>query len=103
MGAVAGFRSWVVPSVAIVLLTLASLEMAFYSDCSNLPSQLAQSASQPTSGSHSGDDCLCCCAHIVIAAAVYIEPMTIVVPAPNPQRADTPIERHSSVFHPPRA
>ena len=102
-GVVARFRSVVVPVVAIVLLSLVSLETVFYSDCSNLPSRLTQSASQPASGNHSGDGCLCCCSHIVITPAVHIQPMTIVAPAADPQPTDVPIARHSSVFHPPRA
>lgn len=100
---VARFRSTIVPSIAIALLTLASLEMVFYADCSNLSSDAAQSASQPAPGGHSGDDCLCCCGHLVVAAAFHVEPVTMFASVPEPQRADKPIARHSPVYRPPRA
>jgi hypothetical protein len=57
---------------------------------------------QPHQAKSSGDDCLCCCGHLLVRSAVHIEPVAIVAPAPQPEPAHATIERHTAVYHPPR-
>ena len=52
--------------------------------------------------SDSGDQCLCCCGHLLVAAAVHIEPITIVTSAAHAPTIQATLERQFSVYHPPR-
>ena len=51
----------------------------------------------------SGDECLCCCGHLLIASTIHVEPVSLVTPAPDPEPRQATIERQLSVYHPPRA
>ena len=96
-------HSGFVRAIAVAILLLAGTEIVFCAECSPDSCSLSHwpSHEKPTS-SGSGDECLCCCAHLVIAQPVHIEPVAIVAPLPfvtSPSLAFVP---SLPVFHPPQ-
>lgn len=50
----------------------------------------------------SGDTCLCCCTHMVTAAAFTFHPGSVVTPAPPVENTLRPLFSPSSIEHPPQ-
>ena len=95
--------SRVVTLVATVILTLATVEIVFCSDCSPESCQFSRSSSQHSPISHSGDDCLCCCAHIVVVTMPRIEPTAQTLPTFETTVPSLQIVPSRPLFHPPQA
>lgn len=95
---------WPTRSAAAVILFLAAFEIFGCMLCSADTCQLAGTLThQSHQTKSSGDDCLCCCGHLLVASAVHIEPVTLVALGPQPEPTQATIERHAAVYHPPRA
>lgn len=95
---------WSVRSAAAVILFIAAFEILGCALCSEDTCELQGSMThQSHQTSPSGDQCLCCCGHLMVAAAVHIEPVTAVTLATPGEPIQPTIERQSSVYHPPRA
>jgi hypothetical protein len=50
----------------------------------------------------SGDNCLCCCAHMAVVKPLVFEPQEAVVPAPPEQVIPQPLFASSHIDHPPK-
>lgn len=87
-----------------VILLIAAFEIFACALCSadtcELQGSLTHQSHQATS---SGDQCLCCCGHLLVVAAARVEPSVIRASAPEPVLTSAPRVHHSAVFHPPRA
>lgn len=98
-----GLRRWSTRSGAAIILFVAAFEIFECALCSadtcELQGTLTHQSHQTTS---SGDECLCCCGHLLVTSAVHIEPVALVALAPQPEPNHATIERHVAVFHPPR-
>jgi hypothetical protein len=91
-------------SAAAVILFVAALEVFGCALCSPDTCALAGTLThQSHQEQSSGDDCLCCCGHILVGAAVHLEPSVIVAAAPETVLAHLLIAPHSFVYHPPRS
>ena len=78
-------------TVALLLLLLAAgdllvVDLAFAADCEN-----------------SGDECFCCCTHIVIPQLSKPEPLRELVALETPPQPEAISVIPSPVYHPPRA
>jgi hypothetical protein len=56
----------------------------------------------PGQTQQSGDNCLCCCAHMVVVNPLVFEPEEIVVPAPPEESVQEPLYAPSHIDHPPQ-
>jgi hypothetical protein len=54
----------------------------------------------PTQGS--GDNCLCCCTHVVVVQPLIFEPRETVAPAPPDESVQQPLFASSHIDHPPQ-
>lgn len=96
--------SWLMALVATVLLGLATAEIVFCSECSPDSCAFAHSpSSQHRPISHSGDDCLCCCAHLLLTPTARIEPVQTVLPADAAPVFSVQIVAARPPYRPPRA
>ena len=95
---------WPTRSAAAVILLIAAFEVFGCVLCSadtcELQGTLTHQSHQAES---SGDDCLCCCGHLLVGTAVQIEPFMLVARAPQPVLMQPAIAPQSFVYHPPRA
>ena len=91
-------------SAAVTILFVAAFEVFACGLCSGdtcaLQGTFSHQSHQATS---SGDECLCCCGHLLIAPPIHVEPVSLVTPAPDPEPRQATIERQTPVYHPPRA
>src|SRR5258708_38035179 len=91
-------------SAAALILFIAALEIFACALCSadtcGLQGTLTHQSHQAKS---SGDEYLCCCAHLLVAATVHIGPSVRVARAPEIVLVSALITPHSFVYHPPRA
>ena len=94
--------SWFVPLVASILIALASAEIVFCSDCSPESCQFSHTSSHKGATSESGDDCLCCCAHLLVVSTAHVVPITLVKPAPAPPVPLLQFVPSPAVDHPPQ-
>ncbi|MEX2264471.1 MAG: hypothetical protein WD696_21130 [Bryobacteraceae bacterium] len=89
-------------SVAILLLVgveLFACEMVSPDTCEIL----GTSESRPSGQSSPGDDCLCCCYHVIVVPPVTLALAEIVSPAPEVfEKIPIAAEPHS-IYHPPKA
>lgn len=88
--------------MALAIMLLAGSEIVFCAQCSPESCIFSHNHQKSGDSSQSGDDCLCCCGHLLVVAAVHIEPVTLVTLAPQPEPRHATIERHAAVYHPPR-
>ncbi len=96
-------RSGLVPSIAVAILLLAATEIVFCAECSPDSCTLSHwPTHEKSTSSESGDDCLCCCAHLVITLPVHVEPVAIVAPVPFVTPPSLAFVPSQPVFHPPQ-
>jgi hypothetical protein len=50
----------------------------------------------------SGDNCLCCCAHMVVVKPLIFEPHETVIPAYPEESVQQPLDAPSHIDHPPQ-
>ena len=95
---------WSHRSAAAVILFIAAFEIFGCALCSGDTCELQGTM---THHSHetlpSGDQCLCCCGHLMVAPAIHVEPVRIVTHAAPVEPIQPTIERHTLVYRPPRA
>lgn len=96
-------RSHLFRCMALAIMLLASSEIVFCAQCSPESCIFSHNHHSSRTSSQSGDECLCCCGHLLIRSAVHIEPVTLVTLTAQPEPAHVTIERHAAVYHPPRA
>lgn len=89
--------------MALAILLLAGSEIVFCAQCSPESCIFSHNHHTSRTSSQSGDECLCCCGHLLIRSAVHIEPVTRITLTAEPEPAHVTIERHAAVYHPPRA
>ena len=95
---------WSHRSAAAVILFIAAFEIFGCALCSGDTCELQGSMThQSHQTSPSGDQCLCCCGHLMVASVIHVEPVTLVTRATPAELKQPTIERHSYVYHPPRA
>ena len=96
-------RSWsvVVRVMAVFLLLLTGAELFACELISPANCELAGSANGD-GGSKSGDDCLCCCTHVVIERPVVFIPVELVSFEPGESPAVEPASQPQSIYHPPK-
>jgi hypothetical protein len=95
---------WSHRSAAAVILFIAAFEIFGCALCSGDTCELQGTMThQSHQTSRSGDQCLCCCGHLMVVSAIHVEPVTIVTPAAPAEPTQPTIERHAPVYHPPRA
>jgi hypothetical protein len=68
------------------------------SDCYISQSQSQHKHQGPTSG----DNCLCCCAHLIVVKRAALAPQVLTVPAPREEAVEQPLFAPSSIDHPPQ-
>ena len=64
-----------------------------------LPISHPQDKGQPQD---SGDNCLCCCAHMVVVKPLVFEPQESIAPAPPNESVPEPLFASSHIDHPPQ-
>ena len=88
---------------AIFLVLFTAVEVLA---CDLLPDSdcyISQSQSQHKhQGPSSGDNCMCCCAHLVVAKRVTLVPQVLIVAAPPEESVERPLFAPSSIEHPPQ-
>jgi len=86
---------------AMFLVLFAAVEVLA---CDFLPNSDCNIVYQQDQGQpqNSCDNCLCCCAHVVVAKAVVFEPQETVVPAPPEVSVRQPLFAPSHIDHPPQ-
>lgn len=85
---------------AIVMLLLTGIELVACEVVSPAACELSGNQSAPTTDS--GDQCLCCCSHIVVAAMIMIEPVAEAAALdPSPRVAFASFES-VRIYHPPK-
>lgn len=95
-------RSHIFRLAAVLLLLLMGVELIA---CEVLAPEQCESFGYP-SGQQSqkvDDNCICCCAHIVLASFVPLAVTAGVVRVLDPEDPPKPEYQSSSVYHPPRA
>ena len=93
----------VIPFVAALLVALATTEIVFCSECSPESCQFSKStSSQHGPISHSGDECLCCCAHLLVIAPSTIRPAKETLPAVEATVPPLPFTTTRPEYHPPK-
>jgi hypothetical protein len=74
--------------------------------CDLLPSSSCYISQSPTQHKQqppdSGDNCICCCAHLVVTKRINFVPQVVVVPAPREESAEQPMLTPSPIDHPPQ-
>lgn len=74
--------------------------------CDLLPDSDCYISQSPSQHKHqkpsSGDNCMCCCAHLVVAKRVNLIPEVLIVPAPQEETVEQPLLAPSSIDHPPQ-
>ena len=90
-------------SVAAAILFVAAFEIFACGLCSGDTCELRGTLSHQSHQTKSGDECLCCCGHLLVAQPIHIEPVSLVTLAPAPEPRQATVERQISVYHPPRA
>ena len=91
-------------SAATTILFVAAFEILACGLCSGDTCALQGAFSHHSHQTQSsGDECLCCCGHLLIAPAIHVEPVSLVTPAPDPEPRQATIERQMLIYHPPRA
>ena len=88
--------------MALAIMLLAGGEIVFCAQCSPESCIFSHNHQKSGASSQSGDECLCCCAHLLVRSAVHIVPVALVTLTPQPEPAHFTIERHAAVYHPPR-
>lgn len=96
--------SRLVRSVAVAILLLAGTEIVFCAQCSPDSCTLSHwPMHEKSTSSDSGDECLCCCAHLVIRVPVHVEPVAMFEAMPFVSSPSLPHVPSQPVFHPPQA
>jgi len=89
--------------VAVVILLLAGVELIA---CEVLSPATCEIAGAPGDGGSSrpadGDDCLCCCFHIVVSAQITLTPTFDTARAIVLAQFDPPSAEAPHIYHPPR-
>jgi hypothetical protein len=72
--------------------------------CDDLPNSDCNISYQQDQGQPQGscDNCLCCCAHMVVVQPLIFEPRKTVVPAPPEESVQQPLFAPSNIDHPPQ-
>ena len=90
-------------SAAVAILFVAAFEIVACGLCSGDTCAFQGTFGHPPHQTRSsGDECLCCCGHLLVAAAIHIEPVSLVTLAEDPEPRQATIERQLSIYHPPR-
>lgn len=90
-------------SIAVAILLLAGTEIVFCAQCSPDSCTLSHwPTHEQLPSSDSGDQCLCCCAHLVIALPVHVEPIAMFEAMPRVASPSLPRAPLQPVFHPPQ-
>jgi hypothetical protein len=86
---------------AMFLVLFAAVEVLA---CDYLPNSDCNISSQQDQGQPQGscDNCLCCCAHVVVVTPMVFEPRETVVPAPPEETVQQPLFAPSHIDHPPQ-
>jgi hypothetical protein len=90
--------------VATLLIAFASADIVFCTnDCSPDLARADHFSTSPRAPINpSGDDCLCCCAHVVMAATVHVMPTVTAVSARDVAPTQVIVALTRSLDHPPR-
>lgn len=103
VGALTLARSSFVRAIAVAILLLAGTEIVFCAQCSPDSCILSHSPTdEKSTSSDSGDDCLCCCTHLVIGLPIQVEPVASVAPMPFVASPHVTVIPAGPLFHPPQ-
>jgi hypothetical protein len=99
-----GFSSKAFRFTAIFLVLFAAVEILA---CDLLPSSDCYISSHSQDhdkgqGQDSGDNCLCCCAHMVVVQPLIFAPRETIAPAPAEEGLKQPLVFPSHIDHPPQ-
>jgi hypothetical protein len=98
-----GFWSKAFRFTAVFLVLFTAVEVLA---CDLIPSSSCYiSNTRPLDKHHppdSGDNCMCCCAHLVITKRLNFTPQFLTVPAPAEESVKQPLLAPSSIDHPPQ-
>jgi hypothetical protein len=95
---------WSHRMAAAAILFIAGFEIFGCALCSGETCQLQGTMThQSHQASIAEDQWLCCCGHLLVASAIHVEPVSIVTTGAPAQPIQPTIDRHTSVYHPPRA
>src|SRR6516162_2086573 len=90
-------------SAAVIILLIAAFEFFGCALCSGdtceFQGNFGDQTHQTTS---SGDQCLCCCGHLLVSTAVHVAPSAIVTAAPGVPLPERLVPSQRPVYHPPR-
>jgi hypothetical protein len=92
-----------VHSFALIILLLAGLEIVVCQEWSPVSCRLSQQTSDGDNSPASGDDCFCCCAHLLMAYAPVLTPERLIELAAVRTVVALPLPIPASVYHPPQA
>jgi hypothetical protein len=88
---------------AIFLVLFTAVEVLACDLLPNSDCYISQTQSQHKhQGPTSGDNCMCCCAHLVVSKRVTLVPPVLIVPAVREENAEQPLLAPSSIDHPPQ-
>jgi hypothetical protein len=95
-----GFWSKAFRYTAMFLVLFAAVEILA---CDLLPNSdcYISHRQDPGQTQDSGDNCLCCCAHMVVVKPLVFEPQETVVLAPPEESVQRPLYALSHIDHPP--
>ena len=96
-----GFWSKAFRCTAMFLVLFAAVEVLA---CDLLPNSdcYISHRQDPGQTQESGDNCLCCCAHMVVVKPLVFEPEEAVAPAPMDENVPQPLFVPSHIDHPPQ-
>lgn len=88
--------------VAVFLLLLTSAEL--YA-CEVLAPEQCESFGYAKDGNpqQSDDNCICCCAHVIVVQPVLLDASALVITAFDPVEPRLVQQQPSSIYHPPKA
>jgi hypothetical protein len=95
-------RSSIFRFVAVFLLLLTSAEL--YA-CEVLAPEQCESFGYPQNGDpqRSDDNCICCCAHVIVVQPVLLDASVLVIKSLDPVEPRQVERQPSSIYHPPKA
>ena len=95
-------RSSIFRFVAVFLLLLTSAEL--YA-CEVLAPEQCESFGYPQDGNpqQSDDNCICCCAHVIVVQPVLLDASVLVIKGLDPVEPRQVERQPSSIYHPPTA
>jgi hypothetical protein len=84
---------------AMFLVLFAAVEILA---CDLLPDSDCYISHRQSQTQDSGDNCLCCCAHMVVVKPLAFEPQETVTPAPPEESVQQPLFAPAHIDHPPQ-